>query len=322
MKTLSPILTSLYTSALTLLLAIPAQAATFNDNWQSSLTVQTYQDARTDDNQISTGRWDIDPGADIYEQELYERPTSSMDKVIGGKPAAQTYYEYLDIVSGKFALDTQNQHAYFSIDLVGPNEIDGSGSSSYKGFGQFYRIRVADNSDFFNGYLFGVKDPDGNIASSNFNNDDNYKTTQLWDDQGTPATGSGLTVTGEGTTGYDEVTSEGSSDDIQARIVGNSIELAIAYGALGIDSSAFDHFIFEATKGLTDVQNYFWNDEYTLAEAGSPYDINNPVDGNIYELDTLKGMSVTAVPVPAALWLFGPALLGLFGFRRSAKLRA
>ena len=321
MKTLSPILASLYTSALTLLLAIPAQAATFNDNWQSNLTVQTYQDARTDGNQIDRGDdsyWYIDPGADNYQQELYERPTSSMDKVIDDKPAAQKYYEYIDIVSGKFALDAQNQHAYFSIDLVGRDEVDGSGNSSEKGFGQFYRIRVADNSDFANGYLFGVKDPEGN-SSSSFNKN----ATQLWADQGTPATGSGLTVTGEGTNGYEtEVTGESDSKYIQARIVGNSIELAIAYGALGINSSAFDHFIFEATKGLTDVQNYFWNDEYTEDEAGSPYYIGNPVDGNIYELDTLKGVSVTAVPVPAALWLFAPALLGLFGFRRSAKPRA
>jgi hypothetical protein len=33
-------------------------------------------------------------------------------------------------------------------------------------------------------------------------------------------------------------------------------------------------------------------------------------------------LSVAAVPVPAALWLFGPALLGLFGLRRKAVVAA
>jgi hypothetical protein len=31
---------------------------------------------------------------------------------------------------------------------------------------------------------------------------------------------------------------------------------------------------------------------------------------------------VSAVPVPAAVWLFGTAMLGLFGLRRKDKMRA
>lgn len=33
-------------------------------------------------------------------------------------------------------------------------------------------------------------------------------------------------------------------------------------------------------------------------------------------------LTVSAVPVPAALWLFAPALMGFFGLRRKAKLAA
>jgi len=33
-------------------------------------------------------------------------------------------------------------------------------------------------------------------------------------------------------------------------------------------------------------------------------------------------LTVSAVPIPAALWLFAPALIGLFGFRRKAAVAA
>ncbi len=300
-------------SLLILSLASPAGAASFDSSWQTNLSVLTFHDATTNGNTCGSECWTITPGADDYYQELYERPTASMDITSGGKPASQKYYEYIDIDTGQVAIDRDNSIAYFSIDLVGQNELDGS--SSFKGFGEFYRIRVADNADFANGYLFGVKDPYGNSVGSNFTGSDSYKTTQSWKDGGTPVTGTGLANTNEGTTGYTENTSEGSTDAIRARIVDDSVQIAVAFGELGIDESYFKYLIFEANKGLTDVGNYFWNDEYSLGEAGSPYDASNPVDGNIYELDTLHGV----VPIPAAVWLFGSGLLGLFGFSRRKK---
>ena len=129
----------------------------------------------------------------------------------------------------------------------------------------------------------------------------------------------GLAVTGEGGLGYDQFTNEGKSDNIQARIIGNSVQLAIAYGALGIAESYFSNLIFEAIKGgLTGVGNYFWNDEYNLAQAGSPYDPSNRPE-NIYETDTLKA-TPSAVPVPASFLLFlsGLGILGVFGRLKKA----
>ncbi|MBT5890853.1 MAG: VPLPA-CTERM sorting domain-containing protein [Chromatiales bacterium] len=37
---------------------------------------------------------------------------------------------------------------------------------------------------------------------------------------------------------------------------------------------------------------------------------------------TISEVTVTAVPVPAAVWLFGSALIGLTGLRRTRKLTA
>ncbi|MCP3671581.1 MAG: PEP-CTERM sorting domain-containing protein [Gammaproteobacteria bacterium] len=302
---------------LVLFLASPAGAAVFNNNWQSSLGGTTFSDATTNGNRHSCSGdscWTITPGADNYYQESYERPTSDMDESYGGAPAAKKYYQYLDIKTGQVAFDNVNKHAYFSIDLVGQYEVDQSGSLSHKGFGEFYRIRVADNTDFANGYMFGVKDPYGNGVGSTFNGSNNSKTTQSWIDKGTPVTGTGLTTTNEGTSGYTQHTSEGDTSAIQSRIVGNSVQIAIAFGDLGIDKDFFYNIIFEANKGLTDPSNSFWNDEYSLDEAGSPYDLSNPVE-NIYELDTM----ISAIPIPATVWLFGSGILGLIGFSRRRK---
>lgn len=315
--------TSLFSLAVVLVGTSQAPAATLNfaDDWKSKLSVTTFEDARTDDNETTVSgesRWTIDPGADIYSQEQYERPTASMDEKIGNTPASKKYYAYLDLVSGDFALDTTNEIAYFSLNMVGPYEEDQSGSQSTVGFKDFYRVRLSPSDEFFGGYMFGVKDPNGNIGTgTSFSNSDGWKSTQGWSDLSEGwVSGTGISNTNEGTVGYDELTSEGASNAIRSRIVGNSVELAVAFGQDGLNlefgTSLFDNMIFEANKGLTDVQNYFWNDEYSLAEAGDPYDIGNPPDGNIYELDTLLGSrSVPAVPVPGALPLL---LVGVGGF--------
>jgi hypothetical protein len=39
----------------------------------------------------------------------------------------------------------------------------------------------------------------------------------------------------------------------------------------------------------------------------------------IGEADSLKSLAVSAVPVPAALWLFGTGLIGLIGFSKRGK---
>jgi len=41
-----------------------------------------------------------------------------------------------------------------------------------------------------------------------------------------------------------------------------------------------------------------------------------------FSVDNIAGLSVSAVPVPAAVWLFGTALAGLLGFSRRTKAKA
>ncbi|OUR63854.1 hypothetical protein A9Q79_08860 [Methylophaga sp. 42_25_T18] len=52
--------------------------------------------------------------------------------------------------------------------------------------------------------------------------------------------------------------------------------------------------------------------EFTAALGGLLKDDSN----NDY---AFAGVTVSAVPVPAAIWLFGSAIVGLFGFRRTTK---
>lgn len=63
--------------------------------------------------------------------------------------------------------------------------------------------------------------------------------------------------------------------------------------------------------------------EYTwVLEAATNYVLNifisNAAAGSNYDLRLATGIS--EVPVPAALWLFAPALMGLLTLRRKAKL--
>ena len=298
-----------------------ANADAFNDDWRDQLQVFSFSDATTDDNASPSGKkYIIDPGADAYSQEVYERPTSQMDTAYLGVPASRTYYEFLDIDTGEFALDSSNQTAYFSLNMIGDAEIS-NGTSTVKGFSDYYRVRASSESDFAlgesgpNSFMFGVKDPSGKLTDS-FSSSGAYESTQVWVDDPSDGSvaGTGIGTTAEGTLGFAEYTSEGASSAIRARLNGNSIELAVDYGALDIEQSVFTNLIFEANKGVTDVSNSFFNDAYTLDEAGTPYDLRNRPE-NIYEVDTLAagvgGSPVSSAPAPVPG--IAIALLSAFG---------
>jgi len=272
-----------------------AFANDFMDDWQDQLHVKTFTDDRTDDNaNEDASLWNIDLGADRYDRELYERPTSSMTGTLDGLPAAETYFEFLDISTASIALDTENEHAYFSIDLVGDSSITG-GISTAQGFNETYRVRVSSDNDFVsddgevNGYMFAVTDAGSSLTES-FTDLTSFDQTQGWYDDPLDgnASGTGINVTDEGTFGYTELTSLGATSDISSRLVDNSVQLAIDYGSLGLDKSVFKNILFEANSGDIDPTNAFLNDEYSEIEAGSPYDLANTPD-SIYEIDTLKG---------------------------------
>lgn len=56
-----------------------------------------------------------------------------------------------------------------------------------------------------------------------------------------------------------------------------------------------------------------------LLSAGTSYWVDF---STVYSGIVKYGLEVSAVPIPAALWLFGPALLGFFGLRRRAQKTA
>ncbi len=146
----------------------------------------------------------------------------------------------------------------------------------------------------------------------------------------------GLTVTQtdnseeeHGMTGYEETiisdgkTDPGGEDALWVRIDpenSSTVEFAFDYSLFGFTTDDLMNLLyleFEAIKGgAKDPANYFWDDKYTFADAGSPY-----VEGlgNIYELDTLRGVIPSSVPEPATMMLMGAGFAALLASRRKRK---
>ena len=139
---------------------------------------------------------------------------------------------------------------------------------------------------------------------------------------------------GSGTTGYETVVSEAdpnfavryvnlaqiSPPDEQRSRTPGWVELAVNYAGLNLDASLFSSLLFETTEELSARENYFWNDKFTHAEAGSPYtNLGVGNVGEVWELDTLLVGSTAVVPVPASMPLFltAMALIGLLARRKT-----
>lgn len=173
--------------------------------------------------------------------------------------------------------------------MVGQNEINQSNSTSNKGFEHYYSVRIDNNWDETNGFYIEFKDPkdtDGSVRQ-----------------RSTPSQGTGSQP------GFEtELFKENGSKGV-GRVVGNSIEIAIDCSTL-IGSGDPDVLLawatFEAAKGDHGNAQLFRNDKHSCAQAGSPYVSTGcgPTQ-NIDEVDTLL------TPIPAAAFLFAPAVLGL-----------
>ena len=323
-----------------------------------------FSDAVTGDNAFfaSDGNryWTVDPGADSYQNDVYERPTvqtfvdAPSFAMVNEIFATYEYFEYLDIVSARAGFD--DQYLYIAIDMFGLDKSTTDGVDTEVGLVERYGFRISNDPDGRNGLLlitdnpldklgttfgqegtFGYQDTDGDVGGRGLIN-------------GVGPSGRSVTKTDNpfeesgpngSMTGYDSVViSDGISEIdgtsvLWARIDPNDetiVELAFDYSAFSFtqaDLGILPYLEFEAIKGgAKDPQNYLWNDKYTQSEAGSPYpgaiyglsEFGTQGLGNIYELDTLSGGAVVPEPASVILTLTGLAWLG--GAARARRRRA
>ena len=323
---------------------------------------QKFADAVTGDNEFQATdgerHWFIDPDADNYQEERYERPTAQSykeftvdsflgsdnggfnvgDLVVATDKNNPAYFGYLDIVNGYFHVNAQDEFMYFAIELFGNKNL-GSNFESKSDFGEssLYNIRLSSSpaqpgsADSHGGLLLSA---DAKDFTSSFTNEKLFG----YYDENSDVGGSGVSLTKDDGdffgNGYEtSVISDGKNHDdsslpglLYGRKTSSSsgrpvVEFAFDYGNFNeqFPDYAIDpdlsYLLFEATRGLKGSSNYFWNDQYTLAEAGSPYypEGASPVSHpqNIYELDTLVGLSdvISEMPEPGTFTIWSLMML-------------
>ncbi len=309
---------SLWCGSAIALVAAAAQAQPPNPRYQLS-----FDDCVTSDNrfvgQDGQFQWDVDAGCDIYQVDLYERPTTQTFKLANGRFGAFECFEYLDIVQAKVGMDSR--FLYVSIDLFGRDHLTSDGSRIEKGLVERYGFRMSTDPDGRYGLLVVADQPEvknepntvfgplGTFAHIDTNGDVGGA------DREGPT---GLSVTksdnpdeADGLNGYDTVLiSDGRIGGDGPRVLwvrlnprdNTVVEIALDYRTLGISQQQLRrmrYLEFEAIKGgPKDPQNYLWNDKYTKREAGSPNRGRNGLSEfgtqgceNIYEVDTARGVT-------------------------------
>ena len=308
--------------------AVPVSAG-FNPTYS-----QTFQDSVTGNQSFTVGSshyWNIESGADSYQNDFYERPTAQTYQAVGGKYAAKEYFGYIDIVQAKYGFD-QN-YLYVAIKLFSLNKYTQDGNSSVEGLKERYGFRLGLDADGNNSVLLYADQPQfKNSPNTQFGKVGTFGYRDVNGDVG----GDGRSITK--TDDLSEVQGNGYERNIisDGKMNGNSVlwtridplsnitvEFVLDYKALGFtfdQLTSLGYLEFEAIKGgPKDPQNYMWNDEYTKNQAGSPYQgVGNLSEfgtqglGNIYELDTLHGGggggNLNTVPVPAGLILLASAV--------------
>jgi hypothetical protein len=300
-----------------MLAATPVQAVTI------------YQDAITGNNQFqsSDGKhyWFVDPGADSYANDFYERPTVqtyqtktattlvpnySGDVVQGTSyyaagGSSPSYFEYLDIVTGRIAYDEGK--IYFGIELFGVNKVGDNGVRT-PDFGEssLYNVRFGNDPNGAGSLLLRAENPKDLTGS--WQSKEAFGYLDVNSGVGGPG---GITTVNETSNlnGFEsKVISDGHletgakplaleirrvlSEDSRP-LVEFSFDLDLfneMYPNYAIDINDPLYFVFEATRGLKGTSDYLWNDKYSISEAGTPYLDANGQPQNIYELDTLRGV--------------------------------
>ena len=296
-------------------------------NWDvddiESNFIATYTDARTDDNQYESGGkqyWSIDADADRYQNEYYERPTAqTFTETSTDVFGASQYFANLDITTARAGYDSQ--FMYVEINLVGNYFHKDDDTKDYEGLKYEYGFRFSDDADGANGYyMYGeFANPDSQVAWTNLktkgSKDTNGDIGGLW------ASG-GLNVTKDDgdwqDDGYNsDIINDGKllSNDQEVLFIRmvdpNTVQFALDYGELDLNTAYIEGIQYLDMQAISgdpqDPRNYFWNDKYTSAQAGSPYSTLGL--GNVYELDTVRGGQIPEPATLSILALGGLALL-------------
>lgn len=122
----------------------------------------TFDDAVTGDNAFdgSDGKrhWTIDPGADSYQNDFYERPTAQTYELVDGLFATDgEYFENLDIIQAKAGVD--GQYFYAAIELFGLDKSTADGVDTLEGLVYQYGVRLSVHPDGRGGFLLVADQP-------------------------------------------------------------------------------------------------------------------------------------------------------------------
>lgn len=259
---------------------IPAQTIT-------PVYTATFKDATTGDNEFIWGgknRWTVDPGADNYNEDYYERPTNqTYIDTPSGVATDSDYFGNLDIKFGYTGID--DSLLYIGIEMWDTQLHKSDGGLDQEGLKYNYSFRMGSEADGRNGYLFRTDDPASQGTSWH-----TVKNTGFFDQNGDAhidGNGYEINYIADGMLAIEQ------TDILWTRINPNNdalVEFALDYSKMGLTREELENYeqlVFEANKGLLDQANYKWNQEYTFSEAGTPYTTDGL--GNIYELDTLNG---------------------------------
>lgn len=112
----------------------------------------------------------------------------------------------------------------------------------------------------------------------------------------------------------------------QVSTLGLSSDLGLTFDVLSLDASSLYNSAGVLNLSGTLAGGGTVTEDINLTGAITTYNLSNMIgltdlsisfDGTVYDAPyDLDNISISAIPIPAAVWLFGSALVGLFGWSR------
>jgi protocatechuate 3,4-dioxygenase beta subunit len=224
-----------------------------------------------------------------------------------------TYYEYADITRGNagFAdVNATDGWLFFRVELFGEAKVDGALSRALEfANSTYYSVRLGSNANpnqANNGIL--LRNQRGQNVTTTWSMTD----AKVFADTNGDVSGAGGVNVSQSAgdsagNGYEQ--DQGNNSWLWVRrvdvpftgpsgsVTRPAVEFGFNYKKYNLDRTRsflptnLTYVELDSTKGLQDNQNYLWNDEYTLSQAGSPNagEISGGNGlGNIYQLDSLR----------------------------------